>query len=535
MKTPPTVAAVGAQDPAPSAPPRRGARATPSGPTDGTRTDAGPQAAQAAAPAPPLAAAWDPPPAFATAAQALARGLVGRRGLVVATSGGPDSQALLHWSVAQARLLGVAHLGGVGIDHGLRPAAAKELDLAEAECRRLGVGFVRVHLGALGPGNTLQQARLHRRRALRRAARRLGADVVLLGHTADDQAETLLQHLGRGAGLAGACAMPLARGKRVRWLRPWLGLGRQEVMAYVGAWRLPYAVDPSNADLRRARARLRAEVLPALERLYPGACGRLSAFAAEARQVERYLRAQTRRLLARCARPHGRLALAALLAGPPALQGRALRAWLQTGGADVDRRTTVALLRRLRALEPSQRLRVAVPGGLLAVEGGKLTLGPMPPRRISGKDVRAGRAPRLDAPPAPEAAPVVLADGTQVRWGPFRIAAHLVGLPVGATHLPFVDRSGLLVAFAADSPHVCLSLRSWREGDRLYPFGLGGSVSVGDLFTNAKVPRAHRLGWPIVTLHGEVAWVVGVRRGCQAPVDGATGRAWVVRAERVDL
>ncbi|MBI3179395.1 MAG: tRNA lysidine(34) synthetase TilS [Deltaproteobacteria bacterium] len=82
----------------------------------------------------------------------------------------------------------------------------------------------------------------------------------------------------------------------------------------------------------------------------------------------------------------------------------------------------------------------------------------------------------------------------------------------------------LTVAFDADHLHSELEVRSWRAGDRFYPFGMGSEVKVGDLFTNLKVPRALRPSWPLVWCGQDIAWVVGLRRAALAPVTPATRR-----------
>jgi tRNA(Ile)-lysidine synthase len=230
------------------------------------------------------------PPTLARRAERLVRDerLFGRGDRVLcACSGGPDSTALLHvLSILRDRLGHdlVAH----GVDHGLRPDAAAELDKARAVADRAGVPFG-VTAVVVAPGGNLQaRARAARYEALARAAAAVGARVIATGHTADDRAETVLLRLLRGAGPRGLAvlppraALPRNRGAAPLGLdlvRPLLGARRADVLAHLERHALPFALDPSNADPRFLRARVRSELLPLLEDLSPAIVEHLSALA----------------------------------------------------------------------------------------------------------------------------------------------------------------------------------------------------------------------------------------------------------------
>lgn len=215
--------------------------------------------------------------------------------LHVACSGGPDSVALLGLLCLLApreRLqLSVGH-----VDHGLRPSSADEAALVRRLAEAHGLPFALDRL-ALEPGPGLPaRARQARRAALREQARRHGAGLVALGHTATDQAETILLHLARGAGLPGLAAMAalepwgdgagdLAGG----WLRPLLALERHETRELAERLRLPFVDDPTNLDRSHPRVRMRLELLPALRELNPRVEVALARTAAHARQAEEAL------------------------------------------------------------------------------------------------------------------------------------------------------------------------------------------------------------------------------------------------------
>ena len=159
-------------------------------------------------------------------------------------------------------------------------------------------------------------------------ARAAGAGMVLLGHHRDDQAETVLLQALRGAGPAGLAAMPrLAARDGLTWARPWIERSGAEIEAYLAPLALPVAIDPSNADPRFARSRLRRDVMPALRRAFPGADAALAAGARRAGAARAVLDEVAAEDLRRLdAGP--RLALAAWRGLSVARRANALRAWL---------------------------------------------------------------------------------------------------------------------------------------------------------------------------------------------------------------
>ena len=178
--------------------------------------------------------------------------------MVVACSGGADSLGLL----VLAHATGLEPIA-VHVDHGLRADSADDAQVVAHAASRLGVAWqtVRVHVE---PGGNLEaRARDARYRALAVAREQTGASAILVAHTADDQAETVLINLMRGSGTAGLAGMARRQGNVVR---PLLHLRRADVRAVVERAGLPIAEDPSNADRRWQRAWIRHDVLPMLER-----------------------------------------------------------------------------------------------------------------------------------------------------------------------------------------------------------------------------------------------------------------------------
>jgi len=202
--------------------------------------------------------------------------------VLAACSGGADSLALAAALAHEAPRLGLRG-GGVTIDHGLQEGSAAQADRVAAALGSLGlepVRQVRVTVDRLpGAGGPEAAARHARYTALEQVAHQAGAAVVLLGHTRDDQAETVLLGLARGSGARALAGMPARRG---RFRRPVLSLSRATLREACLAQRLDPWDDPHNCDLAYARVRVRRHALPALEEaLGPGIAEALARTAAQ--------------------------------------------------------------------------------------------------------------------------------------------------------------------------------------------------------------------------------------------------------------
>jgi tRNA(Ile)-lysidine synthase len=202
--------------------------------------------------------------------------------VVIACSGGPDSTAMLD---ALARLapprrltLHVAH-----VDHGLRQGAEGEAELVAAAAATRQLPFTALSVTVPERGSSLQdRARDVRRAALQGLAEDVGATAIALAHTADDQAETVLMRALAGATPRGLAAMAERSG---RLARPMLRVWRDDVTAYCSALGLVTVDDPSNDDPRFLRSRVRHELLPALEQVFPAARRRLCVLAEHQRRL----------------------------------------------------------------------------------------------------------------------------------------------------------------------------------------------------------------------------------------------------------
>ena len=195
--------------------------------------------------------------------------------ILVATSGGPDSMALLDVLAKLRDAVGfslVAH----GVDHGLRADASKELDVAEAHAKRLGVAFGRTRVRVAPGGNVQARARDARHAALAVAKKKTRASFIATAHHADDRAETVLIRVLRGAGPSGLAVLPAIDGALIR---PLIRATRADVTLHLERHAVPFMQDPSNDDARYLRTRVRRDVLPLLASLDPNVVPHLCALA----------------------------------------------------------------------------------------------------------------------------------------------------------------------------------------------------------------------------------------------------------------
>ncbi len=299
--------------------------------------------------------------------------------LLVACSGGADSLALaaavldVAAAEAAARNVEARPVHAAVVDHGLQDGSAEHTAATVEQLSAMGAIAAGYRVDVAGSGGIEAAARRARYIALR-AARPHPDSPVLLGHTLDDQAETVLLGLGRGSGPRSLAGM---RGWDPPWLRPLLGVRRAVTLAACDARGLPVWNDPHNADPRFTRVRLRHEVLPLLDTVLAGGVAEaLARTAIQLREDSEVLDALADSLLA-AARDGTQLRLEPLVDAHPAVRRRALRAWMLTEKVIA---LTDAHLRAadVLAAHGPDRSGVALPGGLELVRArGRLSLRPV--------------------------------------------------------------------------------------------------------------------------------------------------------------
>lgn len=310
--------------------------------------------------------------AMRTVAAVLERAGVHAGPVLVGVSGGSDSLALLELAGLVAPSLAL-DLHVICVDHGLRTEAAGEAELVRLAAEHWGAMF---HSVAVVPeGDDEDSLRRARHAAIEEKRVAIGARFVLLGHTADDQVETIVFRFLRGAGFGGLAGMREVRGTLVR---PLLALRREELRRILVARGVAWADDPTNSSPRYARGRLRSSVLPAVEAAFGrGALDHLLDVAPRWRSDEDFLERETGRLLAyACRRGRGGLDLdvEALLAAHEALQARALRRWITDATGIQPASRDIAEVERWLAGRESRKGSLDVAGARLTLAGGRLSI-----------------------------------------------------------------------------------------------------------------------------------------------------------------
>lgn len=294
------------------------------------------------------------------------------RGVLVGCSGGPDSMALVHVLARLASELEL-RLTVASVDHGLRPEAADEVRAVGEFANELGLPFDALKV-EVAKGPSLQaQAREARYAALLACARRRDVSLVAVGHTLDDQAETVLERLLRGSSTRGLAGIAPRREDGV--IRPLLDCRRSAVHAYARRHGLAPADDPSNLDPRYLRVRVRERVLPVLEAEDPRIWQHLSDLADDARANRDLIEELARAVQVR-AQSADDLDAEVLRAAPRSVRRSLLARWAHArAGATPGRAVVVALEDLLRG-----RGEVLLSGGLRVIlREGRLTAAPQEP------------------------------------------------------------------------------------------------------------------------------------------------------------
>ncbi len=306
-------------------------------------------------------------PATLAVAQAVEGAITGP--VLVACSGGPDSLALAAAAAVVARRRELP-LRAVVVDHDLQPGSAEVAAAVVATLARLGVPAQVLKVSVQAAGDGPEAAARRARYAALEAAADAG-EQVLLGHTLDDQAETVLLGLARGSGTRSLAGMPASRG---RFVRPLLGLRAETTRQACAELGLRPWLDPHNAEQRFARVRVRSAILPLLEaELGPGVAEALARTAEQARADADHLDALAAQELAE--HPAPALDCTRLAGLPAALLGRVVREWLRGSGADDLSAANIAAVTALVTDWHGQRaaevpgLRVVRAAGLLSVRG----------------------------------------------------------------------------------------------------------------------------------------------------------------------
>jgi len=436
---------------------------------------------------------------------------------VAAVSGGADSLCLLHCLHRLNYRPIVAHL-----DHQLREESDSEAQFVRQTAAQLGLECVteKADVAAFAErGASLEEAaRILRYRFLVRVARSHSVNVIATGHTADDQAETVLMHFLRGAGPSGLRGM-LPRTALSNWVgitddggdlslvRPLLCLTHRQTLDYCESQGLSPILDASNLDPAFYRNRLRHHLLPILENYNPEIRNVLNRTAQVMAAEAAWLADAVQGHWASIVSPQGVNALAlrtaAFLNLPLALQRAVMREMifrLKPKSRDVGFEIVERACRFVQAKERGKRIYLA--GNLvltrfadtfLLFDGDTQMAFSEYPQTISASHKEL-----------PIPGKVELASGWTLDAMNMSLTQELRGTI-------YSDEAGRTAAMDASKVDAPLVIRRRIPGDRIRPLGMRGSLKVADLFVNCRIPRMVRDRWPLVTGAEKVLWVAGLR------------------------
>lgn len=434
--------------------------------------------------------------------------------LVVGVSGGPDSLSLIYVLKQLGFLSIVAHL-----NHGLRPEAEEDAIFVRETAEDLGFPFFGEYKDTKAYAERMglaieEAARQLRYQFLFDIAEKEGAQAVVVGHTADDQVETVLMHLLRGAGLSGLRGMQ-ARVVIPGWhehfplVRPLLGIWREEVMAYCHQKGLHPRFDRSNLDTTFFRNRLRFELIPELESYNPRIRDLIWQMAntlnADYEIVETVLDEAWKECIDEIGKRYVVLQKGVFCQQVIGVRRGVIRraiGVLRPGLRDID---FGAIERALAFIEhpPVNRQSDLIAGLRIQVEGDIFWIADW------GVEVVSQAWPQIGSLEVKLKVP-----GKVVLEHDWCLGAEIHPVEEKLVQQAFVNPDPYVGWFDADMfTSECL-VRARRGGERFHPLGMEeGTIKLADFFINLKIPQPARNGWPLIWVGDQIAWVPGYRVG----------------------
>ncbi|MFH1092505.1 MAG: tRNA lysidine(34) synthetase TilS [Pseudomonadota bacterium] len=417
---------------------------------------------------------------------------------MAAFSGGPDSTALLY--LCRGLKDEISRIYAAHLDHGLRgPRGHQDLAAAQTEAEKLGLPFYSEfadcrHLAKETSRSIEEAAREARYAFLERVRVKTGADFIVTGHTADDNAEAVLINLLRGAGPQGLAGIPP---RRQAVIRPLLGFWRRDLTDYLTRRGLSWVEDETNQDLDFTRNRVRHDLIPRLERDYnPAVKQALVRTAQVIRDEERVWAGVMSQARTRTGFEFEERRVRIRLSGLPVLDRAVARRLIREAAVEVQGSTRalswdhVELVLDWAASEKGGGL--DLPGDLRVwKEEGLLILGPAPANKKIEFEYRLG------VPGEVYISELNLRLKTEVVRQTEKIDPRALGPAQAALDLEQVS--------------LPLTVRSPRAGDRFQPLGLEGTKKLSDFFIDARVPAGVRAKVPLVWDSLGIVWVGGMR------------------------
>jgi len=450
--------------------------------------------------------------------------------IIVGISGGVDSMVLLHAMKVKNYPLIAVHF-----NHNLRAGSDQEAEFLKEYCLKESLPFRQgsADVRTYAEENSLsveEAGRIMRYNFLFKIAEQEGAGAVAVAHHADDQIETILMNLLRGAGARGLAGMkpisvPNAWSSTIPVIRPLLELEKWELIDYQKRNQLQVVEDPSNADQNYFRNRIRHSLIPQLEELKPGIRSRLlqttQILGAEDQALEYYSIQAWNNVLSSKGASYIQLNRDELLEFPVAIQRRLIRKALRTLRPDFRELSFLHVEAALEFIrDPSRKSSNWV---------AKVNLSQSPKRVVLSTwetDLVKDQFPQLlDLKHIPllDEEQIVLGNGWYLEIHPVLYSARQfeeLEIP-GEDFMVWMDREVVL-------PDGVLRVR--EEGDDIKPLGMGGkTIKLSDLMINEKIPAPYRENWPLVADQEGVLWVPGGRLSRKARITEKTGSVLELR------
>ena len=449
--------------------------------------------------------------------------------LLAAVSGGPDSMALLYSLIAVRHELEL-EIVGAHLDHGLRgeeSAADAEFVRSVFESLDLPCFIESTDVAVLAATGLSPEeaAREARHNFLTRSATASGSWAVALGHTADDQAETVLMNIIRGSGLSGLQGMlPLTSmlrgGTEIKLLRPLLGLGRADTVAYCETLKLSPRIDRTNLTQSYTRNRVRLDLLPVLESYNPAIRDSLLRLSGSASIDLAYLEAEAEQAWGRVSIEEDdcvRLEREAYSNLAEAVGRRVLRRAVRYVKGDLKDVELNHIEDMSRLMKGGAGARLDLPGGISFDVGYELaTVG------------RAGNSINVSGSVSGiESFELQIPGRTQE--GTWTVEARCVERDEAQLT---ASRDGMAASLDLGEAGWPLTVRGREPGDRFQPLGMSGTKSLKDFLSDSRVPRNVRDSTPLVVSPKGIAWVVGCRVAHWARVTEGTDRVLEIAFRR---
>ncbi len=411
--------------------------------------------------------------------------------ILVAFSGGPDSTALLYL-FDQLKSKYSLKLVAAHLDHGIRSESASDREFCRQTCRSLKIKFhsLKIDIPAQAKKRKLsieEAGRNCRYEYFQKLSLKYGYARIATGHTSDDNAETVIFNLARGAGLKGLAGIPFKRGAIIR---PLLEIEKSELLAWLKSKKIPFALDKSNLSSDYARNRIRKNIIPQFKKLNPLFAGALSRFSRNIAGDLEYLRfsavSSYENALVKSSNNKIVLDLGKLKGYDKSLRKLTIAEVFSRFGGVGDGLSYDAFERAMGICDGKSGNKTHLGQGIWIEKS---------QNQVSLRKIISGRKDiKLNIPGI-----------TRIPLSEKHFSAEILKrseikkLKTGPDTAIF-DMAGM----------TKMRIRFWREGDKIRPLGMRGARLLSDVFTDRKIPTFERQEIPLLISGGEIAWIAGV-------------------------